>query len=122
MSSLTIPSQALSGFADGASYDQHRPSFPAESVNNLLDKVGIAGVEGARVLDLAAGTGKFTELLAKREEGYEVLAVEPHEGMRRVLEEKRLENVLVEDGLSTSIPLGDESVDAVIAAQLTWKG
>ncbi|KAK5014226.1 hypothetical protein LTR60_003466, partial [Cryomyces antarcticus] len=117
MSSPTIPSQALSGFADGASYDQHRPSFPAESVNNLLDKVGIAGVEGARVLDLAAGTGKFTELLAKREEGYEVLAVEPHEGMRRVLEEKWLKNVLVEDGLSTSIPLGDESVDAVIAAQ-----
>jgi len=38
--------------------------------------------------------------------------------MRKVLEDKRLSGVEVKDGLSTSIPLPDESVDAVIIAQV----
>lgn len=38
--------------------------------------------------------------------------------MRRVLEDKRLSGVEVKDGHSTSIPLPDESVDAVVIAQV----
>jgi len=38
--------------------------------------------------------------------------------MRKVLEDKRLRGVKVMDGLSTNIPLPDESVDAVIIAQV----
>jgi len=38
--------------------------------------------------------------------------------MRKVLEDKKLPNTQVKDGLSTKIPLGDESADAVIAAQV----
>jgi len=109
---------AQTGFSNAAAYDTHRPSFPPESVNALLDNVRVADNTGATVVDLAAGTGKFTELLANRPEQFKVVAVEPHADMRKVLEGKRLKGVEAVDGLSTSMPLADESVDAVIAAQV----
>ncbi|KAF4555276.1 Methyltransferase-like protein 6 [Elsinoe fawcettii] len=114
---MTFKSQAQTGFAKAADYDAHRPSFPDESVNVLLGNVRLLGNQGATVIDLAAGTGKFTEILAKREEGFNIIAVEPHDDMRAVLEKKNLPNVKVVKGLSTEIPVPDESVDAVIAAQ-----
>jgi len=45
------------------------------------------------VLDLTTGTEKFTELLAKQDEQYQTVAVEPHENMRKQLKRKRLANV-----------------------------
>ncbi|KAH0380887.1 putative 2-heptaprenyl-1,4-naphthoquinone methyltransferase, partial [Aureobasidium melanogenum] len=108
---------AQNGFSNAALYDKHRPSFPAHSVSVLLDGVRVADTQ-ATVVDLAAGTGKFTELLAARDEGYKVIAIEPHADMRKVLEDKHLPGVSVQDGLSTDMKsLKDESVDAVIAAQ-----
>lgn len=109
---------AESGFSKATEYDAHRPSFPTESVNVLLENVRVAEVPGAKVVDLAAGTGKFTELLARRDEGYEIIAVEPQKDMRKVLQDKKLNKVTVYDGLATKIPLDDASVDAVIAAQV----
>ncbi|KEQ84793.1 putative 2-heptaprenyl-1,4-naphthoquinone methyltransferase [Aureobasidium pullulans] len=109
---------AQSGFSNAALYDKHRPSFPAHSVSVLLDGVRVADSPQATVVDLAAGTGKFTELLAARDEGYEIIAIEPHADMRKVLEDKHLKGVSVRHGLSTDMKsLKDESVDAVIAAQ-----
>lgn len=79
----------------------------------------MADVPDASVVDLAAGTGKFTELLASRPEGYKVTAVEPHADMRGVLEAKQLKGVEVVDGLSAAMPsIKDETVDAVVAAQV----
>lgn len=109
---------AETGFSKAAAYDAHRPSFPTKSVNVLLENVRVAGFKEARVVDLAAGTGKFTELLAKRDEQYNITAVEPHKDMRQVLEEKSITRVTVKEGLATSIPLEDESQDGVIAAQV----
>jgi len=114
----SIRPEARSGFANGALYDQHRPSYPATAVDKLLNAVRVAGIAEANIVDLAAGTGKFTELLAARPEGYIVVAVEPHAEMRKELEKKSLQNVDVDDGLSTSIPVQDGSVDAVIVAQV----
>ncbi|KAI4719935.1 putative 2-heptaprenyl-1,4-naphthoquinone methyltransferase [Aureobasidium sp. EXF-10727] len=112
-----INPSAQNGFSNAALYDKHRPSFPAHSVSVLLDGVRVADSQ-ATVVDLAAGTGKFTELLADRDEGYEIIAIEPHADMRKVLEDKHLKGVSVQDGLSTDMKsLKDESVDAVIAAQ-----
>lgn len=116
--SAALNPRAQIGFANATAYDSHRPSFPSESVNALLDNVRVADKDGATVVDLAAGTGKFTELLASRPEQYKVTAIEPHPDMRKVLEGKNLKGVDTKDGLSTSIPLPDESVDAVIAAQV----
>lgn len=117
-SSASLNPLARTGFANAAAYDIHRPSFPSQSVQALLDNVRVADQPGATVVDLAAGTGKFTELLAKRPEQYKITAVEPHPDMRKVLQDKDLKDVNVKDGLSTSIPFPNESVDAVIAAQV----
>jgi SAM-dependent methyltransferase len=117
-----LPSGALAGFADGPSYDKHRPSYPPEAVSSLLAHMGLAGRQGARVVDLAAGTGKFTELLAARgDERFELLAVEPHDGMRAELERKEFREgaaVVVKKGLATDIPIEDGWADGLICAQV----
>jgi ubiquinone/menaquinone biosynthesis C-methylase UbiE len=68
---------------------------------------------------LACGTGKFTELLAKREEGYEVVGVEPHAGMRKELVKKNLKGVEVKDGDAGNIGVQDGWADGLIAAQVS---
>ncbi|KAF2657355.1 S-adenosyl-L-methionine-dependent methyltransferase [Lophiostoma macrostomum CBS 122681] len=112
-----LSEKAVSGFAKADLYEEHRPSYPQQAVAILLDAAAVNGYKGARLVDLAAGTGKFTELLAAREEQFSINAVEPHHEMRKQLEQKALNNVTVTDGLSTAIPEETESVDAVFAAQ-----
>lgn len=73
---------------------------------------------GARIIDLGAGTGKFTELLADRDEGYEILAVEPHEGMRNELLRKKLKGVEVVEGTVEKMGVEREWADAVVCAQV----
>lgn len=113
-----LSDKAVTGFANAALYDEHRPSYPPLAVTKLLEAAALTGVKGAHVLDLAAGTGKFTELLAQSEEQFAIVAVEPHEQMRDQLVRKALNNVTVTDGLSTSIPAQDDTFDAVFAAQV----
>ncbi len=72
-----ILSASTKGFHDASLYDKHRPSYPPEAVTRFLEHLQVHGMKGARIVDLAAGTGKFTELLAGRDEGFEILAVEP---------------------------------------------
>ena len=76
----SIPSASIKGFQNASSYDKHRPSYPHEAVTRFLEHLQVNGVKGARIVDLAAGTGKFTELLVDRDESFEILAVEPHNG------------------------------------------
>ena len=114
----TIAPSALTGFANASSYDQHRPSYPMEAVDSLLSHLQIKDVTGARVVDLGAGTGKFTALLPERGENYNIVAVEPHEAMRKELESKRMRRVTVLAGDATSMSLESQSVDAVIASQV----
>lgn len=102
-----INENAQTGFAKSAAYDQHRPSYTPSIVQLLLEKVRVSGKNGAKILDLAAGTGKFTEALAARDEKYQIIAVEPHPQMRAVLADKKLPGVTVEDGKADSIPLED---------------
>lgn len=116
--STALADVASRGFAAASSYDQHRPSYPPEAVEQLLAHLQVSGLRGARILDLAAGTGKFTELLAKREEEFEIVAVEPHGEMRGELEKKILKGVTVLEGDAVTIPLKARSVDAVIVAQV----
>jgi SAM-dependent methyltransferase len=55
-------------------YDRHRPDYPPDLVQELIDRSGIERGEG-RALEVGAGTGKATRLFAHR--GIPVLAVEP---------------------------------------------
>ena len=102
--------QAFDGAAEA--YDRGRPSFPPEAVSKLVEVLGIGS--GVRVLDLAAGTGKLTTMLAPT--GAELVAVEPLDGMRARLE-AHLPGVRALEGTAEAIPLPDASVDAVTAAQ-----
>jgi ubiquinone/menaquinone biosynthesis C-methylase UbiE len=114
----SFSNRAQVGFSKSSAYDAHRPTYSSTVVQELLTQCRVAGKKGAKILDLAAGGGKFTELLAAREEEYEILAVEPHAGMREVLASKNLPRVTVLDGSADELGLEDESVDAVIAAQV----
>jgi trans-aconitate methyltransferase len=58
-------------------YDLARPTYPAELVDDVLAFAG-AG-EGAPALEVGAGTGKATTLIAAR--GLELVALEPSEPM-----------------------------------------
>lgn len=114
----TIAVEAAKGFANATSYDTYRPSYPAEAVEDLLKKLQIAGVAKARIVEVGAGTGKFTETLAARNEGFEIIAVEPHEEMQKVLRSKQLKGVKVVGGDALNLPVDSQSADAVIAAQV----
>lgn len=108
---------AAVGFKDSDAYDAHRPSYGVEIVDGILNNLGLVGKKNARVVDIAAGTGKFTELLAARPEQYEIVAVEPVESMRATLNRKNL-GIEVRDGLSTSLGLPDAWADGITVAQV----
>lgn len=116
--STPLPEAAQEGFAKASDYDLHRPSYPPEAVEQLLSALKVSGQHGATIVDLGAGTGKLTESLARREEGYTVVAVEPHDGMRVELERKKLKNVKTVKGTAAKIAVESHSVNAVIAAQV----
>jgi len=105
--------RAATAFSEAAGvYEQARPGYPPDVVAWLADELGIGA--GARVLDLAAGTGKLTRGLVGR--GAAVVAVEPVEGMRLTLA-GAVDGVPVIAGVAQAIPLGTGTVDAVTVAQ-----
>lgn len=89
-------------------YERGRPGWPAE----VVDVPGLPST--ATVLDLGAGTGKLTRLLVAAFS--HVVAVEPQDAMRRVLEAVSPE-AEAHAGAAAEIPLADASVDAVFVAQ-----
>jgi predicted methyltransferase len=118
--SSRIAQEAHTGFAASSAYDTYRPSYPAEAVSQLLSALKVAGVAGATIADLAAGTGKFTELLAVRPEHYKIIAIEPHDGMREQLEKKKLRGVIVLNGTAENMSeIADGSLDALVVAQVS---
>ena len=89
-------------------YERTRPTYPPE----LLEQLPLDA--DAAVLDLGAGTGKLTRVLAERYRN--VTAVEPLVNMRAMLE-RVVPGVVALPGSAERIPLADGSVDAVFAAQ-----
>ena len=89
-------------------YERSRPSYPAAAVDWLLPP------EARTVLDLGAGTGKLTRELVAR--GLDCIAVDPSPKMLAQLTSVSPQ-VRALEGTGESIPLPDDSVDVVIAAQ-----
>jgi SAM-dependent methyltransferase len=109
---LVDPADAWGGGDNASSYERGRPSYPPAAVEHLANVLGIE--PGRVVVDLGAGTGKFSRLLAAT--GARVVAVEPQAAMRAQLAAVVPPSVAVVDGGAESIPLVDASVDVVCAA------
>lgn len=85
-------------------YVRGRPGWPLEAI----DVLGLPRT--ARVLDLAAGTGKLTDALAARFD--DIVAVEPDDAMRGAI---RSGEVLA--GSAETIPLPHASVDGIFVGE-----
>ncbi len=104
---------AVSGFSSQAeAYAKARPEYPSEAAAWLRDSLGIRPT--SRVLEVGAGTGKFTKLLVAT--GAEVIAVEPVTAMRDRLQEL-FPNLRSVEGMAERLPFPDGAFDAVVCAQ-----
>jgi ubiquinone/menaquinone biosynthesis C-methylase UbiE len=101
------------GFVEVAeAYDRGRPEYTPSVAETIAAELHLA--PSARVLDLAAGTGKLTRALLGV--GLDVVAVEPQAQLRELLAVRvGAERAL--EGLAEKIPLPDDSVAAVTVAE-----
>ena len=91
-------------------YAKYRPSYPAEAIDAILE--GLAPPSELSVVDVGAGTGISTRLLAER--GARVLGIEPNDEMRAVAEAAGLN---VRPGLANALDLSPGSVDIIACFQ-----
>ncbi|WP_402841537.1 class I SAM-dependent methyltransferase [Microbacterium sp. GXS0129] len=92
-------------------YQAGRPEYPVEAVAWMLEPAG----PNPRVVDVGAGTGKLTRaVLATRPA--DVTAVDPDPLMLAALHGV-LPDVPVLEGTAESLPLRDDSADAVVLGQ-----
>jgi SAM-dependent methyltransferase len=89
-------------------YERTRPDYP----DAVVEALPLA--PDATVVDVGAGTGKLTRVLARHYA--RVIAVEPLDAMRAILEEV-VPDAESHAGSAEALPLADASVDAVFAAQ-----
>jgi SAM-dependent methyltransferase len=93
-------------------YELGRPEWPEELLDRVVSELGLG--PDATVLDLGAGTGKLTRALVPR--FTRVVAVEPDDAMRAVLEDV-VPGAEALAGRGDAIPLADGEVDAVFSAE-----
>ncbi|WP_255953183.1 class I SAM-dependent methyltransferase [Streptomyces odontomachi] len=109
------PSRAHSFNAVAAQYAAHRPSYPPALFDTVEELTG-RPLSGARVVDVGAGTGIATALLAGR--GAHVVAVEPGDGMASQFR-RTLPDVPLVRGNGNALPLADATADVITYAQ-SW--
>lgn len=124
--SSVVNQTALNSFnKNHSNYDAFRPSFPSKVVDPFLASLGLAEKNNLgvfefktekKILELAAGTGKFTKNLIENGWAENVVVVEPSEGMLKSFK-VNFPGVKALPGSSYEIPLQSNSVDSVIAAQ-----
>lgn len=93
-------------------YERGRAGYPPAVLDWLRTRQEIGS--GQTVVDLAAGTGKLTRVLATS--GARVIAVEPLAGMREICATV-LPDVEVIDGTAEAIPLPDACADVLTCGQ-----
>jgi ubiquinone/menaquinone biosynthesis C-methylase UbiE len=104
----TDPRLALSFGRVAELYDRVRPDYSQQALDHAQEALGLGS--DACVVDLAAGTGRLTEALARR--FGRVVAVEPDNAMRSL---NPAAEVLA--GTAESIPLPSASTDAVFVGE-----
>jgi SAM-dependent methyltransferase len=104
---------AATGFDQGAEvYEQARPSYPPDAVAWLVEHLRIGS--GARVVDVAAGTGKLTRLLTPT--GASVVGAEPVAGMRSGFR-TMCPGVPLVASTAELLPFATATIDAITVAQ-----
>lgn len=104
---------AAAGYKTSAeTYVRGRPDYPPQVADWLTGTLGLNA--HTAVIDLGAGTGKFTGRLVAT--GAQVIAVEPVAQMLEKLA-AAYPDVLAVKGTATDLPLPDASVDVVVCAQ-----
>lgn len=93
-------------------YESSRPGWPSSALDYVVRELDLDRADP--VLDLGAGTGKLTRVLTERFE--RVVAVEPLDGMRALLE-TLVPGAESLPGEAEKIPLDDASVDVVFVAE-----
>jgi SAM-dependent methyltransferase len=110
---MPVHDVAAQGFGAGAdAYERGRPSYPPDAVAWLVDALRVGA--GSTLVDLAAGTGKLTRLLAPT--GAWIVAVEPVDEMRQLLRATQ-PGVAALAAAAEALPFAAASVDAVTVAQ-----
>ncbi|GAA2901494.1 class I SAM-dependent methyltransferase [Microbacterium esteraromaticum] len=105
-------SRATSFGAQADNYEAARPDYPFEAVAWMLERLP----EGTRrLVDVGAGTGKLTRVLAEARDA-EVVAVDPDAMMLAKLRD-HVPGVPTFVGTAEALPLPDASVDAVVLGQ-----
>jgi SAM-dependent methyltransferase len=89
-------------------YERGRPRYDS----NVIEVVGQAA-GGPRILDVGAGTGRLSAPLLQA--GYDVVAVEPLDGMRAILA-GHIGPERARDGRAEQLPLADASVDGAVCS------
>ena len=98
-------------------YANARPSYPPEAIDYIRNLVSPSAI----FADIGAGTGKFTELIAKH--GHNIFAVEPNTDMLKQLAVtlSSYSNAKVIAGPAENTTLPNNSIDIIICAQaLHW--
>jgi SAM-dependent methyltransferase len=101
---------AFAGVAE--TYERGRREYPVEAIEWALTELGLDST--STVVDLAAGTGKISRLLAPRTG--RLIAVEPLPEMRAVLA-SQAPTAEILDGTAEQLPLADASVDGVFVGE-----
>lgn len=105
-----VQHDAARGFDAAANlYNRARPEYPAEAVDLLVRLLSLR--TGRTLLDLGAGTGKFSRLAAAR--GATVVALEPSAAMVR---QAGGPGVLAVRAVAEALPVRPHGADAVCAA------
>lgn len=104
---------AAKGFGTAAElYQQTRPSYPQEIISWLRNDLNLG--THAKVVDLAAGTGKFTSYI--KQVTSDIIAIEPVEQMQQQFLAIH-PDIAIQTAYSHQLPLGTASYDAVLCAQ-----
>ncbi len=96
-------------------YSLYRPSYPAEAVDYVFNKLPVNA--DTVIADIGAGTGLFTELLLANNSP--VIAVEPNAAMRAEADDRlrHYPNYNSVSGSAEETRLDDKSIDIIVAAQ-----
>lgn len=107
--------RAASFGAAASAYARHRPDYPVAAIRWVLEPLGTLD-RPVDAVDLGAGTGKLTAVLASMPGPVHIVAVEPDPQMLTELR-RQLPAIMAMAGRAESIPLPDASADVVVAGQ-----